>query len=235
VPVGAAILGGGALSAGASIWGANTAAKAQTSAANNAINAQTSMFDQAKSLAQPFVDFGTSQLPSLNNLLTPGANANATLEQTPGYEFANQQGQKAITNQASAVGGSGNALRGGAQFSEGLAQNTYNSVVQNLLQAAGMGQSAAAGVGNQAVQTGSGIAGNLVGAGNAQAGAATATGNAIGGLGGSVSNIALLNQLTGGKLIGGGSTAAGAWAGNGNVNPSASFLDPNTPFNPAGG
>lgn len=226
--VGAAIIGAGALGAGASIWGANRAADAQTSAANSAIAAQQGMFSTAKQGIQPFVDAGqgtiaqlkawldpnnaSGPLSSLQRLTTPGPDQSAALEQTPGFQFANQYGQKAVRNSLAARGlaGPGGALaRGGADYAENLAGGTWQNVVgalQNLFSSGGnalqnlvnTGASSASSLGNQAVQVGQGIGNNLVGIGNAQAGAATATAGALGGFGNSLTTAALLSKLTGG-------------------------------------
>jgi hypothetical protein len=210
IGLGTAIIGSSVLGAGASIWGASSAAEAQKNAANQAINAQMSMFQQAKQLAQPFIDFGTSALSPLSKLITPGPDQTSTLEQTPGYQFALSQGEKGITNQATMTGLSGNALRAGSTFASGLAQQTWSDTANKLLSAAGIGQSAASGVGGQAVTTGSQVGQNLIGAGNAQAGANIATGNAIGGVGNNLISSMLLNSLSGGKLFG----AGGLWGGS---------------------
>lgn len=205
IPIGAAILGSSVLGAGASIFGAKAGAKAQTDAAQRATDAQLSMFNTAKGLAQPFVNFGTDALSPLSKLITPGADQTSALEQTPGYQFALSQGEKGVTNQATMTGLSGNALREGGAFATGLAKNTWSDVVNKLMTAAGIGSSAAGGVGNQATMVGGQIGANITGAGNAQAGADIATGNAIGGIGSNFVNTMLLDKLTGGKL--------GLWGG----------------------
>lgn len=200
--IGEAILGSSILGAGASIFGSSSAANAQSQAAANATAAQLSMFNTAKRLAQPFIDFGTTALSPLSKLITPGPDQTAALEQTPGYNFALTQGEKGITNQATMTGLSGNALRAGGTFASGLASQTWSDVVSKLMAAAGLGQGAAVGVGGQAVSTGGQIGSNIIGGGNARAAADIATGNAIGGIGNNVSNAMVLNALTGGKLFG---------------------------------
>src|SRR5689334_17212466 len=102
--VATAIVGSAVVGAGAGIYSANKAASAQTNAANASIAAQQQMFQQGKEAAQqeiaPFVNFGAGNLPTLKNLLTPGANASDTLAQMPGFKFAYDWGNKGITNQA---------------------------------------------------------------------------------------------------------------------------------------
>ena len=135
----------------------------------------------------------------------PGADMSATLAQTPGYEFENMQGLKSVNNTLAArgLGGSGGAVaRGAANFTTGLAQSTWQSVVQNLLSTYGAGLGAAQGafgsgadalqklvngganaaarLATNATTVGGQIGSNLVGAGKAQAGADMAIGTSIG-------------------------------------------------------
>lgn len=245
-PVSGAIIGSAVIGAGASIFGANKAADAQTNAAAQATQAQMQMFREAQAQAkqlfgqgrsdelgmlgtatgieQPFIDWGKAGMSPLSRLLSPGPDQTAALEETPGYKFALSQGEKGVTNQATMRGLSGNALREGAGFASGLAQNTWQSVVDRLMQQVGVGSSAAGrlsgettntgiSIGNQSVGlsgqltnaanvTGNNIGNNITGAGNAQAGAAIASGNAISGAAGNVGNMVALNALTGNKLWG---------------------------------
>jgi hypothetical protein len=112
-----------------------------------------------------------------------GTDMMARLAQTPGYQFALQQGLQATQSgfAAQGLGQSGAALKGAAQYSEGLASTTYQQQVQNAMQAVGMGQSAAAGLGSLG-QTAAAQAGQF-GTSGAAAGAAgvVGAGNALGG------------------------------------------------------
>lgn len=219
--IAAAIIGAGALTAGASVYGSSQ----QVGAANNATNANLGMFNQTRGMLQSFVDAGRSAIPNLQGLLdtnnpnsplsallrlvTPGASQTETLEKTPGFQFSNTYGQKAVSNALAARGiaGPGGALaRGGADYAEGLAGTQYTNIVQALLSSltgggnmlqnlVNTGGNAAAGVGNAATTTGGQIGSNMIGAGNAQAGGAVGAANA---LGGGVSTAAILQKLTGG-------------------------------------
>lgn len=228
--IAAAVLGAGALSAGSSIWGANTAANAQTGAANAAIANQQSMFNTNSNNLSPFINAGTGGISQLQNwlsptggstgsnalssllaLVTPGPNQNATLAQTPGYQFAQSQGNRQILNSLAArgLGGSPGAITQDiGSFSSGLASTTFNSQVQNLLNtftagAGGLqglvntGEGAAGALAGVGTNTANSITGSLTGAGNASAAAANATGAAGATLGNAGSTAALLNQLTG--------------------------------------
>lgn len=118
----------------------------------------------------------------------------------PGYQWRLQQGAQGVMNQAGAGSGSlsGPALKALMEYNQGAASQEYNNafnrfqtqqgnIFQRLTSMAGMGQNAAAGVGNQAVATGSNIGANIVGGANAaaagQIGQANAWGSALSDLG----------------------------------------------------
>lgn len=240
-----AVIGAGVIGAGASIYGANKAADAQTNAANASIAAQKDQFGQTKDALQPFINFGQGQTGNaaafsntsdpnsvLSKLLAltgagPGGSTdmNAALANTPGYQFSLEQGNKAVTSGLAARGlaGPGGALaKGGANYAEGLAGTTWQSVVNALQNAyssgsgslqnmVNTGAGAASSLAGNSTAVGQGISNSLIGSGNAQAGAATATGNAIGGGASSVSSALLLKQLLGNN----GAAGSGASAANG--------------------
>lgn len=207
MPTAGAIAGAGILGAGANIFGAQTAAKAQTNAANAAIQAQLQMFGQAQNALQPYISAGQSALPTLQQLLTPGSNMSAVLSQIPGFTFGQQWGQNAITNQATSRGLSGNALAAGAQYATGAANQAYGTVLQGLLGLSGQGTQAGSALAGNATQTGANVGNQLTNTGQAQAAGAIGTTNAIAGAGNSISNLATLNALTGGSLFGGNNSA----------------------------
>lgn len=260
----AAVLGAGALTASASAWGANKAAGAQTDAANAAIANQKGMFDTTKNMLSPFVNAGAggidqlkdwlstsggtnggNPLSALLKLVMPGADQSATLQQTPGYQFAEGQSTRGALNALAArgLGGSPGAIaKGVGGYVSGLASNTWDSVVKNLLSTFGAGGNALQGLVNTGVNAGGALAGvgtntansitgSLTGAGNAQAAAANATGAAVGGLGNSTTTAALLQQL---GLGGGG--GGGIYGGNvGTTSVGGNPLDGFTGVNIGGG
>jgi|ERR1700742_2395876 len=214
-PITAVLGGSSALGAIGSIIGGNNAADAQKDAANSATNTQMQMFNTAQENLAPYNKFGQNTItnllaPALPGLAAPVSMDEATLKNTPGYQFNLDQGLQAIQNSASArgLGNSGAALKGAATFASGLADNTYQNQFNNatanntntfnkLLQIASLGENAGAGVGNAAIQTGQSIGNNIIGAGNAQAASYLNTGNSINnGLQG-VANGMLTNQLLG--------------------------------------
>lgn len=75
------------------------------------------------------------------------ADPTTTLRNTPGYQFARDQGLQGVTNSATAQGLSlsGNTLEALDKYGTGLADQTYQEAVGNLENVAGLGQAAAAG------------------------------------------------------------------------------------------
>lgn len=100
----------------------------------------------------------------------------------PGYQWRLQQGAQGVMNSAAAGSGSlsGPALKALMEYNQGAASQEYGSsfdrfqtqqgnIFQRLSSLAGLGQSAAAGVGAQGVATGANIGANITGAANAGA------------------------------------------------------------------
>lgn len=190
----AGILGGlGAVGAiGSSVIQSN----ASTNAANASLNQQQQHFDIAQNALNPFVSAGQSVLPTLQSLITPGANQNATLSQTPGFQFASQYGSMAATNSLAAKTGpsAGPLATAISQYNNGLAQNTWQSNVSNLQNFANIGANSAGNLAQGSITSGTNMGGTaaagIMGSGNALAGG-------VSGATGSASNALLLNQLLG--------------------------------------
>lgn len=208
VPGGAQIGGaignvaGSAISAG----GAHDAAQTQANASNNSIAYQQHMFDTTQANLQPYMGIGKQAVNALTSatgldgtnplgsaLLKPITMDEATLRQTPGYQFNLQQGLKAAQNSAAqrGLGVSGAAMKGASTYATGLADSTYqnqfNNAVTNqtnqfnrLNTILAGGQNAAAGLGGIGQQTGANIGSTIAGAGNAIAGSQIAGANAWG-------------------------------------------------------
>jgi hypothetical protein len=212
--VATAIVGAGVLGAGASIYGANKAAEAQTNAANQASALQQQQYQQTRSDLSPYRDIGgvaSGQLTSrLSDLTSPIVMDQATLEKTPGYQFNLTQGLKSVQNSAAArgLGTSGAALKGASTFATGLADSTYqnqfNNAVTNQTNAynrlkglVDTGENAAAqtGVLGEKAAYNSGTA--IVGAGNAQAAADNKTGTALSSLANNLGGYAQYKGLYG--------------------------------------
>jgi hypothetical protein len=184
-----AILGAGVLGAGSSIFGGLM----QSNAANKAISAQQQMFAQIQANEQPFIKAGQQAIPTLQGLITPGANQTALLQQTPGYMFANDMAQKGVLNQATTTGLGGNSLLAASNAAQQMALfNAWQPTVNSLQSLVNTGAQTAGNLGNQGTQTAQNIGNNLVGIGNAQAGAATSVGA---NLGNSLTSAALFSKL----------------------------------------
>lgn len=196
--VAAAVIGGAALTAGAGIYSSSQASKQQSNAANNAANAQMQMFNQVQQNLSPYNQFGQGILPQLNNLLSGNpAKMQSTLQAMPGYQFTLNQGLQSVQNSAAArgLGSSGAALRGAADYATGLAQSNYNTYFNQLMAGAGLGENAAANVGNNATAAGGNIGNSLIAAGNAQAAGTLGGYNAINNSIGNIGQYAMMNQF----------------------------------------
>ena len=130
----------------------------------------------------------------------------AQFQESPGYQFQQQQGIQAIDSSASAKGVTGNTLKDLMTFGTGLAnqdwynaQNAYYGRQQQLYDMfsgqAGAGQNAASNLGGFAQNTGAQIGSNIIGAGNARAAGTVGAANAFsGGLNSAAQNY-MLYQL----------------------------------------
>lgn len=210
--VATAMIGSSVIGGAASIFGSQSAAKAQQASAQQATNAQMAMFQQSQQNLQPFITGGQNIYGQLQSAL-PGLTAAfqptmQQLAQTPGYQFTLGQGLQATQNSfaAQGLGSSGAAMKGAANYAEGLAGTTYqqqfqNNLAQNaqaynmLYGGSALGANAAAGLASQATNVGGQIGSNILGAGNAQAAANVATGNAFGSAFGSIPSAMMYNQL----------------------------------------
>ena len=179
--IAAAILGAGAIGAGASIFGSIM----QANSAQKGISAEQNMFNIAQQNAQPFISAGAGALPQLQALLGAGGpgspGATTALSNTPGFQWLNQMTQQGVSNQGTTTGLGGNTLLAGANAGNQLAlgsawQPTVNAL-QNLV---GTGASASGTLGQQAVGTGANIAGSNMNVGNAIAGGAVGAAGQIG-------------------------------------------------------
>jgi len=205
---------GSVVGAGASLFGSLSASNAQSDAAAAAQAQQMQMFNTTQANLKPYMTAGvgatnmlTNALPSLTAPFQPTMQQ---LENTPGYQFTLNQGLQGVQNSYAAQGlaNSGAALKGAGQYATGLASNTFQTQFANnlatnqqaynmLAGTAGIGENAAAGVGNAATATGQGMANSIMQGGTAQAagymGAAGAINSGINGM----YQSSLLNGLLG--------------------------------------
>jgi len=195
-----------------SLIGANAASKAakqQTNALNQAMTTQANATQQATAAAQhgadvaradlePYRAGGAADYAALRNAV--GHN----FETSPGYEFARQEGIRAIDQAASARGmlNSGGRLRELMRYGTGVAQQDYNNWRSALQGLAGVGQTAtgqAASLAQQGGQTQAQLA-QQGGAQQAQLAQLMGTAQGTG------------TMNTANALLGGINTGAGLWA-----------------------
>lgn len=209
---------GGVASAVIGSGAAKSAAQTQAQAAQTASEQQRQMFEETRQTLSPFVSAGTATLPELKNLLGLGSGGTAgiidTLKQLPGYQFALQQGLQATQNSfaAQGLGSSGAAMKGAANYAEGLAGETYNELFSNLMSTAGLGENAAALTGQIGMGTQNSISNLLTGSAAATAAGTIGSANAItGGINSAIGGITnslytplMWNALKQGGLYGSG-------------------------------
>ncbi len=139
----------------------------------------------------------------------------AMLEMMPGYKFARDQGLRTVQNAFGPRGLSlsGAALRGGAEYATGLADQTFGGQFNRLMDIAKTGSNAATMTGQfgaQASQTGGNF---LVDRGNAMAAGTMGNANALTGGLNNASQLMMLQKLLGGF----GGTGAGGGGGGGDL------------------
>ena len=140
MPVGAAIgaIGGiGSALIGSSA--AQSASSQQVAAQQAALAQQQRFFNTAQSGLQPYINNGQQYGSVLSSLLTPGPNQTAALSQIPGYQFAQDWGQKAVQNMGTTTGLGGNTLTAGANYATGLAQQNFGNLINPLVSLYGTG------------------------------------------------------------------------------------------------
>ncbi len=185
---------GAILSIGGALLGAssaNKAAKAQKDAANSEIALARETRDLVRSDLAPYNNVNAVNALSYLNGIGEKPEGFAGFQETPGYQFAFNEGQRALEGSAAASGGlnSGRFLKATTQYGQNMANQEFGNFYSRLAGQAANAQSAAAGQG-AAAQNYSATAGNaLNNIGNAQAAGSIATGNALSGLAGNLSGL----------------------------------------------
>lgn len=213
--VATAVVGSAVIGAGASIYGSNKAAEAQQNAANTAANTAEAQYQTTRADLAPFRTIGQNAADYLSTngyYTTPIVMDQATLEQTPGYQFTKTQGLKAVQNAAAArgLGNSGAALKGAATFATGLADNTYQTqfniantnqtnAYNRLKGLLDTGETAAAGTGVLGANAANTAANAQIGGGNAAAAGYNATGGAVTNLANNIGGYYAYKGLYGGN------------------------------------
>jgi len=186
--VAAATIGGALIGSAAS----SKASKAQVQAQREGDAAQERMFNRQVELQEPFRRAGVNALPELVEASRYTPFGMEQFQQDPGYGFRLKEGLRALESSAAARGGlmSGNQMRGVTRFGQELGSQEYTNAFNryqaeraarlNPLQSlAGMGQSNAATMAQQAGQYGQNLAQGAATMGNIRASGYTNTANAL--------------------------------------------------------
>ena len=223
---------GGVTSAVIGSNASSNAATQQAQSDQNAINEENLIYGENQTTLSPFINAGKSGLSSLmanaGNLppaftgVAPTFTAPtlAQAQQTPGYQFELQQGNKGILEGAAATGGaiSGGTLKSLDQYGTNLADTTYNTIYNQALSGYGANlstyqanlaqyaQSLAAQ--QQGFNQEYGLAGLGEGAASTLAGSAANTGNNIASLMQSAGNAQAAGTVGGANAITSGITGA---------------------------
>lgn len=179
---------GAAGSLGSSLIASNAAGKAATEqeqATEQGIAEQQREFNIEQQNSAPFVQAGQQSIAQImaglqNGTFGPGSIPNFTpptlaqAQQTPGYQFTQQQGDKGVLEGAAAAGGaiSGGSLKSLDQYNTNLANTTYSNIYNQALSTYG------ANLTNQAQQFGQLVAPAQIGSGSTAAINATGSGTA---------------------------------------------------------
>jgi hypothetical protein len=189
---------------------ATTAAGEQEQATEQGIAEQQREFNIEQQNAAPFVQAGQTSISDImagiqNGTFGPGstpaftAPTLAQAQQTPGYAFTQQQGDKGILEGAAAAGGavSGGALKSLDQYNTNLANTTYSTIYNQALSTYGanltnqaqqfsqlatpaqIGSGSTAAVNATGAQTSNSIANLLQSLGTSQAAGTVGSANAI--------------------------------------------------------
>ena len=190
--VGAATVAGSAYSSRQ----AGKAAKTQAASADRASQIQQENFEQTRKDLMPYKQAGDTSLSQLMGQMTPDGYFNQTytgqdIYSDPSYQFRLQQGQDAIQSSAAAKGGllTGATLKALQNYSQDYASQEYSNAYNRfnadqtnrynrLSNLVGIGQNAAAQVGNAGAQTSQAIANNTMAGANALAAGQIGSANA---------------------------------------------------------
>ena len=184
--------------------GSRKASKAQTNIAAAQQRLEDAQYQQSRADTMPWLTTGRQALNQLSAMTQPGFDYRQ-LEQDPGYQFRQQQGENALSRAMAARGmlNSGAALKEAARFNQGLASDEFTNAYNRLSGLAGTGQTAAnlSSLGSQYMQSAGNNAGQMANArASAYAGRAQAQQNALADIMGMVGSGAF-GGLFGGKSI----------------------------------
>lgn len=181
------------------------AVAAQTAGANAADATQMEMFNKVEADQAPYRQAGYSALSSMQDPRFQKSFTMADFQEDPGYQFALNEGQKALERGAAAKGMSlsGGQLKALTNYNQGMANQQYQNAYERynndlstqynrLASLAGLGQTANNTTSSAAMSAGQGIAQTQAGLGNANAAAYMNQGK---------QNMDLLNQGVGAAFL----------------------------------
>ena len=213
----AAISAAGAVAGGAmAARGAKKAAQTQAKSADKASQIQLDMYNQTRQDLDPYKQAGATSLSQMMGQMTPDGYFNQTYDgqdtySDPSYQFRLQQGQNAIQSSAAAQGGllSGATLKALQNYGQESASQEYSNAYNRfnadqtnrynrLSNLVGIGQNAAAQVGNAGAQTAQAVANNTMAGANSiaagQVGSANAWAGAANNLGSMAAAYGIMNK-----------------------------------------
>jgi hypothetical protein len=230
---------GSVLQTGASSYGAQNSAEDITQGINAGITTQQNTMGNINSLYATQLATGNSADTQLQKAL--GLNGQtvdpSTFENTPGYQFAVQQGTTAAESAAAANGNAytPNTLTNVGQTVAGLASQNYNNYVSNLLQTAGLGSQANSTVANANLQTGENTSQLQQNSGVAQGAGVSGVSNNVSSLLSGLNSSGVLSSAASGigSLLSSGASAIGnLFSGSGsNSNSGSTGLNLGNGFN----
>ena len=197
--VAAAMVGAAAVGAAGSAYASkksSSAAQTQAASADRASQIQQENFEQTRKDLMPYKQAGDTSLSQLMGQMTPDGYFNQTytgqdIYSDPSYQFRLQQGQDAIQSSAAAKGGllTGATLKALQNYGQESASQEYSNVYNRfnadqtnrynrLSNLVGIGQNAAAQVGNAGAQTAQAVANNTMAGANSIAAGQIGSANA---------------------------------------------------------
>lgn len=216
--VAAAVIAGGAAIAGGAMASSASkkAAKTQAASADRASQIQQENFEQTREDLMPYKQAGDTSLNQLMGQMGSNGYFNQTytgqdIYSDPSYQFRLQQGQDAIQSSAAAQGGllSGATLKALQNYGQESASQEYSNAYNRfnadqtnrynrLSNLVGIGQNAAAQVGNAGAQTAQAVANNTMAGANSiaagQVGSANAWSNTANDLGSMAAAYGIMNK-----------------------------------------
>jgi hypothetical protein len=211
------------LSGAASIYGSQNAAEASTQGQQASIAQQQQTLGNIQNIWNTQQQTGQGANTALQSSLgLGGAPADpSNFLNMPGYQFAVQQGTQAIQRQAASMGNAytPNTAEAVGQYVTGTASQDYNTYINQLMGAAGLGTQANQGLQTAQQNTGNNISQSQQNIGNAQASGVQSSAGTVAGLFGANGAGTSLIGAAGNALSGGTGGGIGGTGFNASGNP----------------